>query len=129
MGTLRAAFSSASDPSVKAACDFLLSMQKPDGSWGEAGDSCRERRYIQHDKGQVVQTAWALLALIRGECRHPEALRRAAEFLVSRQERDGSWARESLVGVFNRTTLINYDNYRHYFPLWALGEWTAASAR
>ena len=46
-------------------------------------------------------------------------MRRAAAFLVARQERDGSWPRESLVGVFNRTCLINYDNYRHYFPLWA----------
>jgi lanosterol synthase len=27
--------------------------------------------------------------------------------------------------VFNRTCLINYDNYRHYFPLWALAEWAA----
>ena len=43
--------------------------------------------------------------------------------LVERQEPDGSWAREPLVGVFNRTCLINYDNYRHYFPAWALAEW------
>ena len=125
---LRAAGVPASDRSVRSACEFLLSKQKPDGSWGEAGDSCRERKYLQHEKGQVVQTAWALLTLIRGECNHTEAMRRAAEFLVSRQERDGSWARESLVGVFNRTTLINYDNYRHYFPLWALAEWSARKA-
>jgi len=27
--------------------------------------------------------------------------------------------------VFNRTCLINYDNYRHVFPMWALSEWRA----
>jgi squalene cyclase len=48
---------------------------------------------------------------------------RAAEWLCARQEPDGSWAREPLVGVFNRTCLINYDCYRHYFPVWALAEW------
>ena len=35
---------------------------------------------------------------------------------------------EPIVGVFNRTCLINYDNYRNYFPLWALGEWPASAS-
>ena len=75
----------------------------------------------------MVQTAWAMLALIRGGCEPtPKRCGRAAQFLIDAQERDGSWARESLVGVFNRTCLINYDNYRHYFPLWALAEWSSA---
>jgi lanosterol synthase len=46
--------------------------------------------------------------------------------LISCQTADGSWPPEPLVGVFNRTCLINYDNYRHYFPLWALAEWAEA---
>jgi squalene/oxidosqualene cyclase-like protein len=124
---LRDAGVSTKDPSVRSACEFLLSKQKDDGSWGEAGDSCRSRTYIQHEKGQVAQTAWAMLALVRSGCDHTEPLRRAAQFLIDRQESDGSWARESLVGVFNRTCLINYDNYRHYFPLWALAEWSTLS--
>ena len=125
---LRDAGVPATDPAVRAACEFLLSKQREDGGWGEAGDSCRARKYIQAEKGQVAQTSWALLALVRGGCDHPEAMEKAANFLVGRQERDGSWARESLVGVFNRTCLINYDNYRHYFPLWALAEWSQRQA-
>ena len=35
---------------------------------------------------------------------------------------------EPIVGVFNRTCLINYDNYRNDFPLWALGEWPASAS-
>jgi squalene cyclase len=50
-------------------------------------------------------------------------------FLVERQEPGGGWPREALVGVFNRTCLINYDNYRHYFPLWAIAEWSASRLR
>lgn len=113
------------DGAVQRAMEFLLSKQRPDGSWGEHGDTCRERQWIEAKEGQVVQTAWALMALLRGGCTDTEAMDRAARFLISRQETDGSWAREPLVGVFNRTCLINYDNYRHYFPLWALAEWSA----
>lgn len=114
-----------SDGAVQRATQFLLEKQRADGSWGEAGDTCRERRWIDAKDGQVVQTSWAMLALMRAGCTNSDALARAARFLVSRQETDGSWAREPLVGVFNRTCLINYDNYRHYFPLWALAEWSA----
>jgi squalene cyclase len=28
-----------------------------------------------------------------------------------------------MTGVFNKTTLIHYDNYRRYFPLRALSEY------
>jgi len=74
----------------------------------------------------VVQTSWALLSLVRAGCSDHEAMRRAAQFLVGKQAADGSYAKEPLVGVFNKTCLIDYDNYRFYFPLWALGEWSAA---
>jgi squalene/oxidosqualene cyclase-like protein len=120
---LLAAGASPDDDAIRRACAFLAAHQKLDGSWGEAPASCWERRYVEHDRGQVVMTSWALSTLVRA--RHPDrdALARAARFLVDRHEPDGSWARESVAGVFNRTCMINYDNYRLYFPLWALGEW------
>ena len=71
----------------------------------------------------MAQTSWALSALLRAGCDDSKAMDDAAEWLAARQEPDGSWAREPLVGVFNRTCLINYDCYRHYFPVWALAEW------
>jgi lanosterol synthase len=120
---LKAAGATADDPAIRRAVAFLLSKQRPDGSWGEHGNSCRDRRWVEDVDGRVAQTAWALSALVRGGCDVREAMDRAAEWLCRRQEQDGSWAREPLVGVFNRTCLIAYDNYRHYFPVWALGEW------
>lgn len=115
-----------SDPAIVRAVNFLLRVQRADGAWGEHGDSSRERRYIQAPAGRVANTSWALSALVHAGCTEHAAMARAVEWLVRRQEADGSWAREPLVGVFNRTCLINYDNYRHYFPLWAMAEWHQA---
>ncbi|HUB07469.1 MAG TPA: terpene cyclase/mutase family protein, partial [Myxococcales bacterium] len=116
---LRAAGAGSKDRAIRQACDFLLGKQHEDGSWGEHGDSCREHRWVDAP-GTVVQTAWALSTLMRAEDPDRAAQERAARFLLAKQAGDGGWAREPLVGVFNRTCLINYDNYRHYFPLWAL---------
>jgi squalene/oxidosqualene cyclase-like protein len=126
---LLASGASRSDPAVERACAFLLEKQRDDGAWGEHGDSCRERRYVPARAGSATQTAWALSTLSRA--RHPSASEqaRAAEFLMSTQSPDGSWPEEPMVGVFNRTCLVNYANYRHYFPLWALAEWRAVNAR
>ena len=124
---LLAAGAAPNDPAISRACAFLLSKQQSDGGWGEHGDSCREGRYLQAARSGVTQTSWALSTLVRA--RHPSfaSQDRAARLLVSRQEEGGSWAKEPLVGVFNRTCLIDYDNYRHYFPLWALAEYAGSS--
>jgi lanosterol synthase len=113
------------DPAIVRACDFLLARQRPDGAWGEDGDSCRERRWVEAKTGHVVQTSWALSTLLRAKHPNKEAQARAARFLLERQSPSGGWPKEALVGVFNRTCLIDYDNYRHYFPLWALSEYVA----
>lgn len=113
--------------SIERACAFLLSIQQDDNGWGEAPESCIRRRYMPSQGSQVVMTAWALLALIRaGYSAHP-AVRNGIRFLIERQHDDGHFVREGYNGVFNRTTMLNYDNYRHYFPLWAFAEWLRAS--
>lgn len=127
VSALRAAGAPTTDPVLQRAVQFLLGKQRADGAWSEHGDTCRTRSWLEGAQGHAAQTSWALAALVRAGCTDAAAMERAARWLSAKQEPDGSWAREPLVGVFNRTCLINYDCYRLYFPVWALAEWKALS--
>jgi len=110
------------DPAVRRAVEFLVRHQNDDGGWGEAAASCLKKRYVPAES-HCVQTAWALLALCEAGKGRIDSARRAAAFLLSRQQANGCWPKERMVGVFNQSVLIDYDTYRHYFPLWALARW------
>ena len=114
---------------LERACAFLKSKQRTDGSWGEAIESCAERNWIESPEGNVVQTSWALLSLLAAGDRDQIAQRKAVDFILSKQQDDGNWANEGMVGMFNRTCAINYDWYRLYFPLWALAKWQDACSK
>lgn len=113
------------DPSGKDAaalercCAFLLSKQRDDGGWGESYVSCTVKEYTQIDS-TAVNTAWALMALIRAGCRDAAAIRRGVDFLIATQTEDGDWRQEWISGIFNRSCGITYTAYRNVFPLWAL---------
>jgi hypothetical protein len=105
----------------------LKTIQRSDGSWGERLEP-HSRDYVPHDEGQVVQTAWALLAL--AEARDPDfdALERGAMFLARSQLGNGQWPRQDPHGLFFRTARLEYTLYRSYFPLWALARFEARRA-
>ena len=115
------------DPIIQKACEFLMDHQNEDGGWGEHYQSCLKGHYVAHPQSQVVNTAWALLTLIKAGKTKTKACQRGIDFLLNQQTKTGDWPRESLVGVFNKTTLINYENYRRYFCLWALGLYKMAN--
>ena len=55
---------------VQKGCEWLVSKQKDDGGWGEHHSSCELREYVQDEQSQVVNTAWAVMALM--SARYPE---------------------------------------------------------
>jgi len=118
---LRAAGAPASDPALRRACAWLRSRQRHDGGWGEHHSGCLSGRYVEHDASQVLQSAWALMTLLEAGDPDWESIARGARFLIDAQEPNGSWPRQDPAGLFFQTALLEYELYRTYFPLWALG--------
>ncbi len=110
-----------SGPALRLACRWLLDRQNEDGGWGEHHSGCISGRYVAHEESQVIQTAWALIALLEAGDSNWTAISRGVRFLLDSQEADGAWPRQDMVGVFFRTALLDYAMYRQYFPLHALG--------
>ena len=69
-------------PEVRRAVDWLLSIQNPDGGWGEDGTSYKlDYRGHEPAPSTASQTAWALLGLMAaGEVDHP-AVERGIAYL------------------------------------------------
>lgn len=111
-------------PRMKKACEFLISKQKEDGGWGESYLSCIDKQYIQHESSQVVNTSWAILALLAAKYPGKDRIEKAVRLLISRQLPAGGWAQEGIEGVFNKTCMISYPNYKFIFPMWAMGRYS-----
>ena len=118
---LIAAGARTSDPALRQACRWLLDRQHTDGGWGEHHSGNISGRYVPHTESQVIQTAWALIALLEAGETNWTAITAGAKFLIEAQYPDGTWPRQDMAGVFFRTALLEYALYRQYFPLHALG--------
>ena len=109
------------DPAVRLACRWLQDRQLEDGGWGEHHSGCLTGRYVAHEESQVIQTAWALIALLEAGDSNWTAISRGVRFLIDTQDADDGWLRQDMAGIFFRTALLDYALYRQYFPLRALG--------
>jgi len=133
---------------IKRAASWLLSCQNDDGGWGESCASYMDPAWIGRGVSTASQTGWALMALeAAGADDHRDAIERGVAFLLKSQ-RDGSWHEPEYTGTgfpgygvgartelgdaelpellqqgpeLQRAFMINYNLYRHYFPLMALG--------
>jgi lanosterol synthase len=78
--------------------------------------------YIEYPSGsQVVMTAWALIGLMNAKYPNLEPIKKGIKLLMERQQPNGEWKQEAIEGVFNKTAMISYPNYKFVFPLKALG--------
>ncbi|GAA5934711.1 hypothetical protein JCM3775_002035 [Rhodotorula graminis] len=107
---------------VRRACAFILGKQMDDGGWGESYKSCETEEYVHNAKSQVVNTAWAVITLLTAQYPDPEPIRAGCRLIMSRQLPDGSWAQESIEGVFNKNAAISYPNFKFAWTINALGQ-------
>ncbi len=86
---------------VRRGCHYLIDKQMEDGGWGESYESSELKEWVNHEKSQVVGTAWACIALMEAEYPDKGPLKRALTTIMSRQQRNGEWLQEAIEGVFN----------------------------
>ncbi len=78
--------------------------------------------YTEHRDGSlVVQTAWALIGLMKAQYPDVGPIKKGIEFIMKRQQPNGEWPQEAIEGVFNKSCMISYPNYKFTFTIKALG--------
>jgi squalene-hopene/tetraprenyl-beta-curcumene cyclase len=113
------------DPAMRKAAGWLLSIQNQDGGWGEDATSYRlDYKGFDGAPSTASQTAWALLGLLAaGEAGHP-AVARGVEYLVAKQNEKGLWDEQRYTATgFPRVFYLRYHGYSKFFPLWALARY------
>jgi squalene-hopene/tetraprenyl-beta-curcumene cyclase len=125
MCALNAAGLAPNAPEVQRAVAWLVSIQNPDGGWGESGDSYR-LDYQGHEPADSTpsQTAWALLGLMAGGALDHSSVTRGVEFLMKRQNSVGLWDEPNYTATgFPGVFYLRYHGYARFFPLWALARY------
>jgi len=132
---------------VLRACDWIAEHQNADGGWGETPASYVDTSLRGIGDSTASQTAWALMALLATPDSRYRSIIHAGVGYLLRTQHDGTWHEPQYTGtgfpgygvgsrlnenVHERTVsirqglevgrgfMINYNLYRHYFPLMAL---------
>jgi len=105
---------------MRTAGQWLLSMQNPDGGWGETCHSYKDASFAGVGTSTPSQTAWAVLALQSAGLGAHGACQEGLGFLREHQV-EGTWHEFEHTGTgFPGDFYINYHMYRHLFPMMAL---------
>ncbi|KAK9893549.1 terpene synthase [Cystobasidium minutum MCA 4210] len=107
---------------ARRACSFIVSKQMPDGGWGESYEACETGEWVDLDRSTVINTSWAVIALLTAKYPDPEPIKKACRLIMNRQQPNGEWLWESTCGIFNKSTCIDYPLFLFIWTTWALGK-------
>jgi len=66
-------------------------------------------------------TAWAIIGLMTAKYPDVEKIKKGIKLIMDRQQDNGEWKQEAIEGVFNKSCMISYPNYKFTFTMKALG--------
>ncbi|WP_044640669.1 terpene cyclase/mutase family protein [Risungbinella massiliensis] len=119
---LRAVGESIQHPSIQKGIKWLHSIQNPDGGWGESCYSDVRKKYTPLDESTIVQTAWALDALIACSSKPTPAIEAGMRCLFSLLKKPKTSLSTTypvgggLAGLF----YVYYHSYPYIWPLLTL---------
>jgi squalene-hopene/tetraprenyl-beta-curcumene cyclase len=113
---------------IRRGANWLISVQNPDGGWGETCESYKDISLKGKGDSTASQTAWALIGLLAvaeaGMTVDRAAIDRGIEWLTKTQRSDGTWDEEWFTGTgFPKHFYLKYHLYQQHFPLTALGRY------
>jgi squalene-hopene/tetraprenyl-beta-curcumene cyclase len=114
-----------SDPLYTKSAQWLKSVQRADGGWGEDNLSYHDVSHSgRYRFSTAFQTAWAVLGLMAaGEARSPE-VKAGIDFILHNQQADGVWNDKCFTAPgFPKVFYLKYHGYDKFFPLWALARY------
>jgi len=116
---------------VRRAVQWLKSVQRSDGGWGESNYSYSTPAQAgQFDCSTAFQTAWAVLALMAAGEGQSHEVRRGIDYLLYEQGEDGLWHDPWFTAPgFPKVFYLKYHGYDKYFPVWALARFNALSRK
>ncbi len=110
---------------IRRAVQWLISVQREDGGWGESNDTYfKPAQAGQFETSTSFQTAWALLGLMAAGEVDSQPVRNGINYLLRSQSSDGLWEEPWFTAPgFPRVFYLKYHGYSKYFPLWALARY------
>jgi squalene-hopene/tetraprenyl-beta-curcumene cyclase len=110
------------DSAVLHGAEWLCSVQRPDGGWGETCATYADPSLKGSGPSTPSQTAWAVMGLISAGWAAHACVARGVEYLLKTQRPDGHWDEDECTGTgFPLVYYLTYRLYRDAFPLMALG--------
>lgn len=113
------------DPMYTKAAEWLKSIQREDGGWGEDNLSYHDTQFSgRYHFSTAFQTAWALLGLMAAGETHSDSVKAGVDFLLRSQQSDGVWNDKCFTAPgFPKVFYLKYHGYDKFFPLWALARY------
>jgi squalene-hopene/tetraprenyl-beta-curcumene cyclase len=123
------------DDAVARGARWLVSVQNPDGGWGETCRSYDDPSLRGQGPSTASQTAWALIGLLAAAEHDPNlsvfdaSIERGVNYLLETQRDDGTWDESHFTGTgFPGHFYLKYHLYQQHFPLTALARYARPRA-